>query len=190
VLLAAAAIGCGHGPVPAKTARPAAVAASTGADAGAAEAPSVVLPPIVAPRWRREDGCARDWVPCGDPSKDVVALGRICTQGTTPILPEPSVVRVAAGRSAKVPFALTAAPACLYAAAAAGSGGISLSLRDPADKPLSSLSSTDSAVLVPPDGPVCVRAAGSYQVLVNVPAANASSAEITVAVQIWRTAAD
>jgi hypothetical protein len=146
---------------------------------------------VVAPRWRREDGCARNWAPAGDPSKDVVALGRLCAQGTTAVFAQPALIRVTAGRPARVPFALTAAPACLYVAAAADSGGISVSVLSPQGDAVASISSTDPAALVPPDGPVCVREAGGYQVAVSVAAAaDAAGAAAGVAVQIWRAAVD
>lgn len=191
LLLAAAVVGCGHGPVPAKTAPPATVAPDAGADAGPPDAPSVDVPPIVAPRWRREDGCARNWAPAGDPSTDVMALGRICAQGTAALFAQPAVIRVAPGRAARVPFALTATPACLYAAAAANSGGLSVSLLSPQGDAVASISSTEPVALAPPDGPVCVRQAGTYQVQINVAAAtDASSAAAAVAVQIWRAAPD
>jgi hypothetical protein len=60
----------------------------------------------------------------------------------------------------------------------------------PQGQAIASLSSTDPAALAPPDGPVCVREAGTYRLVVSVPASDASSSEMGVAVQIWRTATD
>ena len=185
----AAAIGCGHGPVQAKAA-PAAVAPPVAVEAGLTETAAAPPAENVGPRWRREDGCARDWAPSGDPVKDVVALGALCAQGTVPVLPEAAVVRVLAGRSARVDFTPTKLPSCLHVTAAATTGGLSVSLRGPAGNAIAGIWSNDGAVLAPPDGPVCVRDAGTYQAVVSVTPADASNAEARVAVQIWRAGSD
>lgn len=188
VIAGATVLGCGRGPIPANAAPAAAARPAAIPDAAAPDAPPPTDPPIaLGPRWRREDGCARDWAPTGDPSRDVLALGKICAQGMAPVSPEPSLIRVLPGHSARIAFTLTGPPTCLRAALAANSGGLSLAVLGPRGEILAGVSSTDSAAVAPPDGPVCVREGGTYTLFVSVPAADASGTEITVSAKAWRT---
>jgi len=195
LVLATALPGCERGPLPTKTAPSSSVvdagqggpAASASAWGGPAAA--IDLPAVPAPRWRREDGCARDWTPSSDPARDVAALGKLCAQGMAALLPEASMIRVRPGRTAEVPFTLAVPGTCLRAAAAGGPGGISLSLWS-GQKPLANVSSFEPAVLAPPDGPVCVREAGPYRIALGVAPADAADAEVSIAVQVWQAASD
>jgi hypothetical protein len=153
-------------------------------DAASGAAPAVELVPV--PRFRWEEGCARDFKSSGTASRDIAELQRLCAQGMAPIS-EPVVAAVRGG-AAEATFRITAAGACLRAGAVAPSGGISLSLLSPVGEVLASASSTEPLSVAPMDGTVCVREPGPYRAMVRVPALTTEVSSVTI--QVWQAKKD
>jgi hypothetical protein len=141
---------------------------------------------LAGSRFRKEEGCARDFKTSGTVLEDVARLERLCAGGMVAVLPEPITARATPAGVVDVPFRL-ASPACVRAAAASPSGPLSISLLDARGATLAAASSFDLLAVVPTDGTICVRDAGSYRALIRL----APSAEPpSVAFQVWQAARD
>jgi hypothetical protein len=138
------------------------------------------------PRFRRDEGCTRDFSPSGTASQDIARLERLCAQGLAPVLTEP-ISTSSAGGISEVPFRLGSA-SCFRAAAVTGSGGLALSLVDAHGNVLAATTTTEAFSLVPSDGTVCVREGGAYRVIVRQQGASKDAAQTTV--QIWQASRD
>jgi hypothetical protein len=147
-------------------------------DAGAA---------LAGTRFRKEEGCARDFKSSGTAQDDVASLERLCAQGMAPLLAEPTSARASSAGVVEVPFQVSSS-ACLRAAAVAGAGAISVSLVDPRGGSLASASSVEPLGVVPVDGPVCVREPGSYRAVVRISPSSAEATNVTV--QVWQASRD
>jgi hypothetical protein len=134
------------------------------------------------PRFRREEGCARDFRPGGSTSADLAELGRLCAQGMAPVADAVTAPLQAGG--AEATFRVTARGACLRAGAAAQSGAVSLSLVAPSGDVLTSATSADPTAVAPIDGTVCVREPGAYRAVVRVAPAVAEPSSVTI--QVWQ----
>ena len=159
-------------------------------DAAVVEATEVGLARIGSagkPRFRREEGCARDLRLDGGADGDMAELQRLCAQGMLPILPEIAVATALRGANVETPFRVTAAPACLRAAVVADTPGLAMSLVGPAGEVLARATSADAIGVIPVDGTVCVREPGTFNVLVK--AADGSEGA-SVRVQIWQATRD
>jgi hypothetical protein len=151
------------------------------ADVSAVEAGAATeLPP--GPRFRREDGCARDFKPSTSTSRDMDEVRRLCAQGMAPL--SAPVAASVAGGAAEVPFRLTASGACLRAAALASSGSVSLALLGPSGDVLASASSNEPLVVTPIDGTVCVREPGAYRAVVHFLSQPSEGSSVTI--QVWQ----
>jgi hypothetical protein len=151
------------------------------ADAGAASASQA------APRFRREEGCARDFKSTGAPLDDVALLEKLCAQGMAPLLAEPVSLRSSSAGVVEIPFQVGSA-ACLRAAVVAGGGALSVSLVDPRGAPLANASSIEPLGVVPVDGPVCVREPGAYRTVVRISSPSSEATNVTV--QVWQASRD
>jgi hypothetical protein len=139
----------------------------------------------VGSRFRKEEGCARDFKTSGTAMEDVARLEHLCAQGMVAILPEPASLRSTAG-VVDVPFRL-ASPACVRAAAVSSAGPLSISLLDSRGATLATASAFEPLAVVPTDGTVCVRDPGSYRALVRLAPATEPA---NVALQIWQAVRD
>jgi hypothetical protein len=157
--------------------------AEGGVEARGAEASAM----LAWPRFRREEGCARDFKPTGKALEDVAALERLCAQGMAPLLAEPVSARASSAGLVEVPFQLGSA-ACVRAAAVAAGGSLSMSLVDPRGAQVAVASSIESLGVVPVDGTVCVREPGAYRTVVRVASPSAESTNVTV--QVWQASRD
>ena len=156
------------------------VESRVGADAAAPGAA------FVASRFRKEEGCARDFKASGTATEDVARLERLCAQGMVAVLPEPVSTRATPAGVVEITFRLVS-PACVRAAAASMAGPLSISLLDPGGATLAAASSFEPIAVVPTDGPICMREPGSYRALVRLsPASEPSS----VTLQVWQAARD
>jgi hypothetical protein len=159
----------------------------TGSESRAAlEAGTAAVTPA-ASRFRKEEGCARDFKSSGTAREDVVSLERLCAQGMASLLSEPASAIATAAGIVEVPFKVTS-PACLRGAVVAATGGLSFSLVDPRGASLASASSTEPVGVVPVDGTVCVREPGGYRAVVRLSAPPVEAASVTV--QIWQASRD
>jgi hypothetical protein len=148
----------------------------TGVDARAA----VELP--AGPRFRREDGCARDFKPSGSVSRDMAELQRLCAQGMAPLAD--AVAVAVSGGAAEATFRVVSSGACLRAGAVALSGGVSLSLLRPNGDVLANASSIEPQSVAPIDGTVCVREPGAYRAVVRLLASPTEVSSVTI--QVWQ----
>jgi len=143
---------------------------------------------LQSPRFRREDGCARDFKPSGDAARDIVELGRLCGQGMAPLCAEPTSGNAPPGGTIEAPFRVTGSSACLRAGTVSSTTGLSLSLLNQRGELLSGSSSNEALAVAPIDGTVCVREPGVYRAVVRVaPSATAPSSLI---IQVWQAARD
>ena len=158
-------------------------------DAGADSAtPVASAPPKPPPRFRIEEGCARDFKSSGEPARDIGELERLCAQGLAPMLGPTESVRSSGAEPLDVPFRVTGSTACLRAGAVGVAAGQVLSLENARGTVLASAMTTDVAAVVPVDGTVCVREAGAYRLLVKPSPAGAEAR--TLSVQVWQAARD
>jgi hypothetical protein len=138
-------------------------------------------------RFRKEEGCARDFQASGGATQDLAVLERLCAQGMTPLLPEPAVVPLPSG-VAEVPFKVGSA-ACLRAAVVAGpNASPTLSLVDPRGATLANAASNEAVGVVPTDGTVCVREIGTYRAVVRLSAGSSDAGAAML--QIWQASRD
>jgi hypothetical protein len=151
------------------------------ADASTVEA-SAVSELAPGPRFRREEGCARDLKSSASASRDIDELRRLCAQGMAPL--STPVVVTAAGGIAEAPFRLNVSGACLRAAAVAASGAVSLALVGPSGEILASASSAEPLVVTPADGTVCVREPGAYRAVVRFLSQPNEGSSVTI--QVWQ----
>jgi hypothetical protein len=158
-------------------------------DGGAdSAAPVVSAPPKPPSRFRAEEGCARDFKSSGDARSDLEELERLCAQGLAPVLEASESTRAAGADAVDVPFRVTGSTACLRAGAVGIAPGQVLSLESARGTVLASAAATDAVAVVPIDGTVCVREAGTYRFVVK-PAPSASEAR-TLSVQVWHASRD
>jgi hypothetical protein len=174
------AAGCCDQPDPARAAE-AGVEGQRAADGGLAG------PALAGPRFRKEEGCARDFKSSGTAVEDIASLEHFCAQGMAPVLTEPANARASAAGVVEVPFQVGSA-ACLRAAAVATAGAISVSLVDPRGASLAHASSIEPIGVVPVDGPVCVREPGAYRTVVRISSPSAEATNVTV--QVWQASRD
>jgi hypothetical protein len=174
------AAGCCDQPDPAR-------AAETGTEGRIAAEAGALGPALAGPRFRKEEGCARDFKSSGTPVEDVATLERFCAQGMAPILTEPVSARASSAGVVEVPFQVGSA-ACLRAAAVASAGSLTVSLVDPRGVSLADASSVQPLGVVPVDGPVCVREPGAYRTVVRVSSPSAEATNVTV--QVWQASRD
>src|SRR6266508_6387261 len=139
-------------------------------------------------RFRREDGCARDFKSSGEAARDLVELGRLCGQGMAPLLTDAMTGSAPPGGTVEATFRVTGSSACLRAGTVASGGGLSLSLLNQRGELLAGSSSTESLTVAPVDGTVCVREPGAYRAVVRV--APTASATSTLTIQVWQAARD
>jgi len=151
-------------------------------------APVASVPPKPPPRFRVEEGCARDFKPNGDPARDLGELERLCAPGLTPILEATESTRAAGEGALEVPFRVTGSTACLRAGALGIAPGQILSLENARGTVLATAAATDAVAVVPVDGTVCVREAGAYRFVVK-PGPSAPEAR-TLSVQVWQASRD
>jgi hypothetical protein len=151
------------------------------ADASVAEASAVTEFPTGS-RFRREEGCARDFKSSVSASRDIDELRRLCAQGMAPL--SAPVVVTPAGGNGEAPFRLTTSGACLRAAAVAASGAVSLALVGPSGDILASASSSEPLIVTPPDGTVCVREPGAYRAVVRFLSQPNDGSSVTI--QVWQ----
>jgi hypothetical protein len=137
---------------------------------------------LPGPRFRHEDGCARDFKPSGSVSRDMAELQRLCAQGMVPI--SDAVAATVQGGAAEATFRITSSGTCLRAGAVAPSSGVSLSLLGPAGDVLTSASSSEPLSVAPIDGTVCVREPGAYRAVVRVLAVPFEASSVTI--QVWQ----
>src|SRR3954447_25496018 len=116
---------CGKSPAKAEDAGADTFDTAAAVDAGSAAAG---LP--AGPKFRRADGCARDYKPSGSTDRDMSELQRLCAQGMAP-LSDAVTVAVAVDGAAEATFRVTSPGVCLRAGAVALSGALSLSLIGP-----------------------------------------------------------
>ncbi len=157
-----------------------------GVDSAAPVASAPSKPP---PRFRVEEGCARDFKASGDPTRDLGELERLCAPGLAPVLDPAQSARPTSGDGAlEVPFRVTGSTACLRAGALGIAPGQVLSLENTRGTVLATAAATDTMAVVPVDGTVCVREAGGYRFVVK-PAPSALEAR-TLSVQVWQASRD
>jgi hypothetical protein len=174
------AAGCCDQPDPAR-------ASDSGPESRGAGEGGLASATLSAPRFRREEGCARDFRSTGTPAEDVMSLERLCAQGMAPLLTEPASARTSSAGVVEIPFQVGSA-ACLRAAAVAAGGALSVSLVDPRGISLASASSTEPLGVVPVDGPVCVREPGAYRTVVRMSSPSSEATNVTV--QVWQASRD
>jgi len=174
------AAGCCDQPDPAR-------GADTGSERRSAVEGGAASASLAGPRFRKEEGCARDFKSSGAALEDVASLERLCAQGMAPLLAEPASVRASSAGVVEVPFQVGSA-ACLRAAAVAAGGALSVSLVDPRGAPLANASSIEAIGVVPVDGPVCVREPGAYRTVVRISSPPAEATNVTV--QVWQASRD
>jgi hypothetical protein len=138
--------------------------------------------PLAGPRFRKEEGCARDFQAGGSQREGLALLERLCAQGMAPLLAEP--LSTTASAVAEVPFQVATA-GCLRAGAVSAGGALSMTLVDPRGSVLSAASSTEPVAVVPIDGTLCVRVPGTYRAAVRL-----SGGASQVTVQIWQAYRD
>jgi hypothetical protein len=158
-------------------------------DAGVDSAPavaSVALKP--PPRFRVEEGCARDFKASGEAGRDLAELERLCAQGLAPILAATENTRTSGADPLEVPFRVTGSTACLRAGALGLAPGQLLSIEG-ARGVLASAVATETIAVVPVDGTVCVREPGAYRFVVRAGTAPTSDAR-TLSVQVWQASRD
>lgn len=148
---------------------------------------NVDVPPSFGARFRKEEGCARDFGSTGGAVDDMAELERLCARGMTALFGAPVQARASSAGVVEVPFAVET-PACLRVGAVAPVAGLSLSVLDAHGAPLLNTSSSEPFGIVPVDGTVCVRDLGTYRAVVRLVGAAADGA--TVYVQIWQATRD
>jgi hypothetical protein len=179
-------LGCNHASKPSAAGCCDPPELAKGGDSGAAfrgATEAATTSALAGPRFRREEGCARDFKSSGTALEDVAALERLCAQGMAPLLAEPVSARASSAGVVEVPFQLGSA-ACVRAAVVAAGGALSLSLVDPRGAPVANASSIEPLGVVPVDGTVCVREPGAYRTIVRISSPNAESTNVTV--QVWQ----
>lgn len=143
--------------------------------------------PTASPRFRKEEGCARNFKSNGAARDDVVLLERLCAQGMAPLLPEPVTTTASSAGLVEVPFKVASA-GCLRGGAVAPAGALSIAFLDPHGASLVSASSTEPLGVVPVDGTICVREPGAYRAVVRLSPAPSEATNVTV--QIWQASRD
>jgi hypothetical protein len=156
-----------------------------GADSAAPVASTPAKPP---PRFRIEEGCARDFKATGELGRDIAELERLCAQGLAPILGPTEISRSSGAEPLDVPFRITGSTACLRGGAVGVAPGQVLSLENARGTVLGSAMATETTAVVPVDGTVCVREAGAYRLILKPPPAAAEAR--TLSVQVWQAARD
>jgi len=151
---------------------------ASAADAG----PAAELAP--GPRFRRADGCARDYKASGSAGRDMSELQRLCAQGMAPLSDAATAPVAVDGGVAEATFRVTSAGVCLRAGAVASSGALSLSLIGPSGDLLASASSAEPLSVAPIDGTVCVREPGPYRAVIRVLGSPGEVSSVTI--QVWQ----
>ena len=151
--------------------------------AAAVDAGPVVVGASTGPRFRRADGCARDYKPSGSAERDMSELQRLCAQGMAP-LSDAATAPVAVDGAAEATFRVTSPGVCLRAGAVAPSGALSLSLIGPSGEALASASSAEPLSVAPIDGTVCVREPGPYRAVIRVLGSPGEVSSVTI--QVWQ----
>lgn len=158
-------------------------------DAGADGAGPIASAPAKPPaRFRIEEGCARDFKSSGEPGADLGELERLCAQGLAPILASTDNTRTSASSPVEITFRVGGSTACLRAGAVGVAAGQVVSLEGAQGKVLAAAVSTEAIAVVPVDGTVCVREAGSYRLVIKP--APASTEARTLTVQVWQATRD
>jgi hypothetical protein len=158
-------------------------------DAGIDGAAPIGSAPTKPPaRFRIEEGCARDFKPSGEPARDIGELERLCAQGLAPMLGPNETARSSGAEPVEVPFRVTGSTACLRAGAVGVAPGQVLSLESARGTVLAASMATETTAVVPVDGTVCVREAGTYRLIVKPLPAGAEAR--TLSVQVWQAARD
>lgn len=172
---------------PSKPTSPGCCDKSTAGDAGDAaldaRAPIDAGAPKPSSRFRREEGCARDFSATGDAVQDIAELQRLCAQGLVAFFPNAVNASASGSEALEVPFRVNAPTACLRAGVVGGAKGVTASLVDERGAVLASTSSLEPLALVPVDGTVCVREPGMYRVVVRM---NTGLEAQAVSVQAWQ----
>jgi hypothetical protein len=159
----------------------------TGPDSRLGAEPGGPSAPTASPRFRKEEGCARDFKSNGAPRDDIARLERLCAQGMVPLLPEPVSATASPAGVVEVPFKVASA-GCLRGGAVAPAGALSIAFFDPRGASLISASSTEPLGVVPVDGTICVREPGAYRAVVRLSPAPSEATNVTV--QIWQASRD
>ncbi len=156
-----------------------------GTDSAAPLATASATPPA---RFRGEEGCARDFKTSGEPTRDLAELERLCAQGLAPVFASTESARSAGSEAVEVPFRLTGSTACLRAGVVGIAPGQVVSLENARGKVIAAAVSTETIAVVPVDGTVCVREAGTYRLVVAAAGAGAEARTLTV--QVWHASRD
>jgi len=160
--------------------------------------PAASPPSKPPPRFRAEEGCARDFRASGDPGRDLGELERLCAQGLAPILEPTESTRASGEGPVEVAFRVAGSTSCLRAGALGIAPGQVLSLENARGTVLAATAATDTVAVVPVDGTVCVREPGGYRFVVK-PAPSPSEATTsearpsearTLSVQVWQASRD
>jgi hypothetical protein len=158
-------------------------------DAGGDGAPPVgSVPSKPPPRFRLEEGCARDFKGSGEASRDLGEVERLCAQGLAPVLAAAETSRAGGSDPVEIGFRVTGSTACLRAAVLGAAPGQVVSIENSRGSVLARSVAIDSLAVVPVDGTVCVRESGAYRLVVK-PASGASEAR-TLTVQVWQASRD
>jgi hypothetical protein len=160
-------------------------------EAGSSEARArleagATTPSPAGPRFRKEEGCARDFKPSVTASQDLAELARLCGQGMAPLFTEAAS---AVSGGVEVPFRITSA-GCFRAAVVAAQAGLSMSLLDPQGVVLAAGSSAEPFALVPVDGNVCVREPGDYRAIVRMSIPREPRPASSMTIQVWQASRD
>jgi hypothetical protein len=151
-------------------------------------APAASVPSKPPPRFRAEEGCARDFRASGEPSRDLGELERLCAPGLAPVLSATENTRASGFEGVEVPFRVTSSTSCLRAGALGVAPGQVLSIENTRGGVLAAALASDTIAVVPVDGTVCVREAGTYRFVVKPGAASSEARTLTV--QVWQASRD
>jgi hypothetical protein len=113
------------------------------------------------------DGCARDVSPTRVAAHDLIELARFCAQGLRPVTQKTALVEVGAPQELTFPVL---ANRCVRALAASDGPALSMTLSDDAGRTLAGGGFGEPIGVMPPQGPVCVRAAGLLHVAITAAA--------------------
>jgi hypothetical protein len=142
--------------------------------------PSVPPRAAIEPRPLRSAGCARDVARTGAPAADVAELVRWCAQGLRPVARQVSAVD--AGGPYDLAFQVLA-NRCVRAVAASDGPALAMTLIDDAGRALATGGWGEPLAVLPLQGPVCVRAAGTVHVVIT------AAAPATVVVALYQSSA-
>jgi hypothetical protein len=139
------------------------------------------------PRWPIENSCARTWTASadGDLAADLLVLASLCAPGLAPLRPIPFEVNVDPRDKALVPLSFQSPSACFRVIAASSVEGIEVSVSN-GDDVIAGAFSPGRVVVVPPDGPVCLRDTQGLRLAIRSPSDRATPPTVVrVATNVW-----